>query len=107
MRTTRLLDQKDDGTTEYYHFDPVSQGFTIETQQDISGIIELNKAVANDATGKWREVTHVAHIPLVILMDLAKTGICTPAGRILDDKKFRAWLNDPSNRHFRVRHGKV
>lgn len=107
MRTTRLLDRKEDGTEEYYHFDPLTNGFVVETRQDISGILELNKTIANDNTGKWGEFTHVAHIPLTIVMELAKQGIMTPAGRILDDKKYRAWLNDPSNSHFRVKHGRV
>jgi hypothetical protein len=109
MRTTRVLDHDETtGITELYHFDPVTHGFTIETQQDISGLIELNKTIANDARGDWKgDLHHVAHIPLVVLMDLAQKNIVTPAGQVLDEKKFRAWLNSPENSHFRVKHGRV
>ena len=105
---TRLFDHDETtGITELYHFDPDTGGFAIESVQDIQSTLDLNKAIANDNTGKWGELAHVAHIPLVILMDLAAKGIMTAAGRVLDDKKFRAWLNDPENRSFRVKHGRV
>lgn len=106
--TTRLLDHDPlTGTTEYYHFDPVTHGFTLETRQDISGIIEMNKAVANDNAGWKGDLHHVAHIPLVVMMDLAKQGIMTAAGKILDEPRFRAWLNNSDNAAFRVKRGRV
>lgn len=108
MRTTRLLDHDTDtGITEYYHFDPQTNGFTIEAKQDVSALIELNKAIANDNTGWKGDVHHVASFPLTIVMELAKQGIMTPAGRILDDARYRRWLNEPENRVWRVKHGRV
>lgn len=108
MTQPRILDHDAASkTTEYYHFDPDTQGFVIETRQDITDIIELNKAVVNDNTGWKGEFHHVAHIPLSILMQLAQQQIVTVAGQILDHKKFRAWLNDPSNSAFRVKRGRV
>lgn len=108
MTAPRLLDRDPlTGITEYYHFDPDTNGFVIETQQDITNIIELNKAVVNDNAG-WRgEFHHVAHIPLSILMDLAQKQIVTTGGQILDEKKFRAWINDSANSAFRVKRGRV
>jgi len=109
MRTTSVLDHDEQSkTTEYYHFDPTDHSFMIETRQDISGLIEMNKAVVNNARGDWKgEFHHVARIPNVILMDLAQQGIVTPAGKVLDEKRYKAWLNDPANSAFRVKGGKV
>ena len=108
MNTPRLLGHDpDSGITEYYHFDPETQGFLTETRQDITQIIELNKAVVNDNTGWKGDLHHVAHIPLSILMQLAQQGIVSVAGQILDDKRYRAWLNDPANDAFRVKRGRI
>lgn len=108
MTKPRLLDHDADSkTTEFYHFDPETQGFVIETRQDISDLIELNKAVVNDNDGWKGDLHHVAHIPLVVLADLAKQGIVTTGGQILDDARFRRWLNDRDNQVFRVKRGRV
>lgn len=101
----------DAGITEYFHYDEHSGGFTIETRQDISGFVEANKAAWNNTDTHTRYHDglgdRVASVPNVVMMQLAKQGIATPAGRILDDKKYRAWLNDSENRHFRTRAGRV
>lgn len=95
------------GLVQYFHFNPDDDSFAIETVQDVEGIIEVNKAVANDAPLRWGEFSHVASIPQVIMMRLAKDGIVSPGGAILDESRFRAWLNDRDNRAFRTRPGVV
>lgn len=97
------------GLTEWYHFDEHTGGFAIETTQDFSSLLEVNKAAWNDTESSTRygELDRVASVPTVVMIDLAKQGIVTAAGRILDDKKYRAWLNDPDNRFFRTRAGKL
>ncbi len=109
MPQPRLLDHDSlTGITEFYHFDPHTGGYVIETQQDIEHVIELNKAVVNDNDTGWKgEWHHVAHIPLSILMKLAEAQIMTTGGEILDEKRYRAWLNAPENSHFRVKRGRV
>jgi len=106
--TTRLLghDQQT-GLTEYYHFDPVTNGFTLETRQDVGDMIELCKAMANESSGWKGDMHHVAFLPLVILMALDKQGIVSAGGRILDPPRFRAWLNDRDNKAFRMKMGRV
>lgn len=107
---TRLFDRDEfTGITEYFIFDDTTGGFMIESQQDVEPLIELNKTQwnAQEKHTKYRELTRVASIPNVVMMELSKKGIVTPAGRILDDKKFRAWLNDRDNMLFRTRPGKV
>lgn len=104
--TTRLLDHDpDSGITEYYHFDPHTHGFTIETVQDVTGILETNQRLWNDAPLRFGEWSHCARVPMVMFQELAKQGITTAAGAILDEDRFRRWLNDRDNRAFRTRPG--
>ena len=110
MNNKRLLGHDEiSGTTEFFHFDPVTEGFTVETLQDVEPLLERNKTLWNAAEKhtKYGEWSRVASIPPVIIMELAKQGILTAAGSILDHKKYRAFLNDPANRHWRTRPGKV
>ena len=97
------------GMVEYFHYDETDGSYVIETQQDVSGIIELNTARYNQTKkstpyGEW---TEVANFPLTIIMELAKQGIMTAGGRVLDQKRFKAWLNDSENEKWRVRRGRV
>lgn len=79
-------------------------GLTIETIQDITDIAEDNKRAYNayDERSSWRGDMHkVASIPLGVYYDLKAKGI-------LDDPvAMKRWLNDPENRVFRTRPGKV
>jgi hypothetical protein len=92
------------GIKEIAHTD--GETFVLETQQDVREIVEQNKAdYANtDNRAKWGEMAHVARIPLAVFQELNKKGICR-GFMILDQKAMKAWLNDPENRHFRVRAG--
>lgn len=95
------------GITEYFHYDPETEGFVIQTQQDLEYHIEATKSLQNDATGRYGELTRIASIPAVIVMQLAQQGILSAGGAILDDKRFRAWLNDRDSRVFRTKLGRV
>lgn len=107
MPDPRLLEHDPyTGMTEYFHVIEDGQ-WAIETRQDVSGIIEVNKALQNDATGRWGEMTHVASIPLTILMDLVQQGILDTAFHVQDDARYRKWLNAPENRVWRTKLGKV
>ena len=99
----RIFDRDPDaGMTEIFTYDPDTDGFTIETQQDVTALVEANKYLHNEETGnRFGDLTRVASIPLPIYMELKKTGV------IDDQKKFRAWLNDPEHRFFRTRGGRV
>jgi hypothetical protein len=81
-------------------------------EQDCEDIIESNKYLYNlhdqrapfvqrKADGT-KEVFHrVGNIPMVILMDLMSKGILD------DDKAFKKWLDDPDNKYFRTRPGRL
>ena len=91
------------GITEYFHYDPVTDQATIETVQDYSPIAEHNAAQYREVTSldRWGDGKRVATIPLAIYNRLKKEGITN------DQAALRRWLNDPENRVFRTRPGKV
>jgi hypothetical protein len=92
------------GTTEYFHYDEEKDAFTIQTQQDVTDLVEHNKGRYNthDSRAPWKGDLHlVASIPMNVYMELKQQGI------IDDPKALRRWLNDPDNRYFRTRPGRV
>lgn len=95
------------GATEYFHYDPATDGFAIETVQDLTPLIETNKALTNDAPLRWGEWSLAAQIPAVIVLELAKQGIMSAGGSILDETRMKHWLNDRDNRAWRARPGHV
>ncbi len=104
----RLLDADPlTGIVELFHYDTDTGGFSIERRQDVSPILEVNKALFNDAPLRFGEWSHIASIPAVIMEQLAKDGIMTTGGKLLDPVRFRRWLNDRDNRLFRTRPGVV
>jgi hypothetical protein len=95
-----------DGKQSNFH--DVDGNYFIENKQDISGILESNKAQFNaiDERAKWGEWTKIASLPNVVIDDLNKQGIMRGFA-VLDEKRFRIFLNDPDNRFFRTRPGQV
>jgi hypothetical protein len=89
---------------ERYYEDNDGQ-WTVERVQDVEDIIELNKAEYNSvderATHKSESFNRYARLPLVVLMDLERKGI------LRDSKAFMKWLDDPDNRFFRTRPGRL
>jgi hypothetical protein len=86
----------------------------IEQKQDISAILEHNKALYNqsldrkgwDGNNAISPNNKVASIPLVVFAELEKQGI-TRGFQVLDMDRFRAFLNNPDNQVFRTRMGTV
>lgn len=86
-------------------------GLVIKTSQDVSNIVEANKNEFNsyDERAKWSDDVYgnkVASIPLTVIDDLNKQGIMRGFA-VIDEKRFRHWLNQPDNRAFRTRPGVV
>jgi len=75
----------------------------ISETQDVTNIIEMNKRSANeiDKHQPYGEWSKVASIPLNLYYDLKRQGI------VDDPARFKKWLNDPDNRFFRTRGGRV
>lgn len=96
------------GVYETFYFDHATDEITIEQTQNVDAHVELTKASFNESGTDWKgDFHHVASIPAVMLSELAKKGIMTTGGRILDKKKLRAWLNSSDNRAFRTRPGHI
>lgn len=86
-------------------------GIIIETRQDITDILEQNKKEYNsfDERARWSDHlfgNKVASIPMTVIDELNKQGIMRGFA-VLDEKRFRAWLNERDNRVFRTRTGVV
>lgn len=104
----RILDDgAESGLVETFYFDQETGGFTIETTQDVTPLLDAAHAMDMDAPVRWGEWSHVAVLPNVIIQGLIQQGILGPGGAIQDDVRFRAWLNDRDNRLFRTRPGRV
>lgn len=102
-KTAKVIDRKahktDDG------------GLVIESTQDVTGIIESNRKQFNayDERARWSDDllgNKIASIPLTVIDDLNQKGIMR-GFHILDEKRFKEFLNDPDNRVFRTRPGRI
>lgn len=90
------------GLEQVMHVDEDTGDITLEDRQNVSALVEVNKAFANEDPGNWRADMHrVASIPMSIFYDLKRRGILD------DDKALRKWLNDPDNRVFRTKPGRL
>lgn len=92
------------GITQW--FIPSSDGkeFTIQTTQNVNGIIEQNKKAYTkfDERSNWKGSWHkVASVPLDMFFRLKKQGV------FQDEAKTKRFLNDPDNRFLRTRPGRV
>jgi hypothetical protein len=100
---TRPLD-KSVGVTTQFHYDPATDEFFIESQEDVKELIDHNKRLynAHDERTRWKGEWHLAaSLPPTVYFDLQRRGI-------LDDTKaWNEWLNNPDNRFFRTRPGRI
>lgn len=88
-----------------FHILEGGDDYAVESQFDVTDIIEQNKALYNSVDERARHrsevFNRVASLPLAVYVDLQNRGILD------DEKAFRKWLDDPENRHFRTRPGKL
>lgn len=91
------------GTTKWWHYDADKDEAKIETVFEVGDIIEANKAEFNstDERARWGEWSKVASIPMALFYRLKQQGI------IDDQAAMKRWINDPDNRLFRTRPGRV
>lgn len=104
MSEKRFFSKDDEqGITRYFHFDDETGQATIQTQQDVTAIIEENKQeyAQTDERARWGEWSRVASIPMSIYFQLKAEGK-------LDDQAYmKKWINDPENKYFRTRSGQI
>jgi len=87
----------------------------IENYQDqasIKEILDANKVAQNEGAYKSKAMANekgyrVARLPNILVHQLAKRGIMTYGGKVLDKPRFFKWLNDSDNKHFRIYTGNL
>lgn len=89
------------GVTTYWLYDEGTDTAVLRKEQEVTGIVEINRAEFNDAPARWGDGQRVASIPMTVYWELKRTGI------VDDQAALRRWLNDPDNRFFRTRPGAV
>lgn len=104
----RQLDQYTDQGVEKTFFEGENGGFVKVQKADLTSTLESNKRsyAQTDERARWGDWSKVASIPLVVFHELNKQGICR-GFHVIDQKRMKAWLNDPENRYFRTRPGKI
>jgi hypothetical protein len=103
--STRLFSEDPiGGKRVLFHYDYDSVQIVFETQHDVEPILDANNLIRDsmDERANWKGEWHrVASIPLPLYFDLKRKGI------VKDPADFKRWLNDPDNRFFRTRPGRV
>lgn len=91
------------GVTKYWHYDESSDTSTIETYQDVEGLLERNNDIRNAQTSldRWGDGKVVASIPMT------EYAALLAGGKIKDQAYMRKWLNASDNRKYRTRLGRV
>ena len=89
------------GAVEYFYSDAEGKNFTIVRTEDVEPLVQFNKAVVNKDHGRWGDGKIVAQFPMSIWWENQQKGVWQ------DQKSNKAWHNDPDNRVFRVRPGRV
>lgn len=91
------------GIERWFHSSDDGESFTIETRQDSTQLLDANKALYNDAPVRFGNQmwTRVAQLPMNLWHELKQKGILD------DDAEMKKWLNDPDNRFFRTRPGRL
>lgn len=100
--------RNNDGSITTFH-DVDDGGVVIAKEQNIDALVNANKEEYNNADSKWSDnalENRVARVPLAVFDQLQKEGI-TRGFTILDQKRFKAWLNNPDNRVFRTKAGRI
>ena len=90
-------------------FEDGDGGIVIETKQDVTEIIEANKAQLDfdqHRTGHLNEMHHIARIPFTVIDVLNQKGIMK-GFNVVDDVGFAKWLNDPDNAVWKTYRGTV
>lgn len=93
---------------ETYTYNEQENRMYIERVQDVAPILEANKRAfdVDDKSHKSEVFNHVATIPVVVLEEYWKqTGI--DLRKPENAHLLRRWLDDPDNRYFRTKPGKL
>lgn len=94
------------GRVRLFHYNHADDTFSIETIEDVESIVEQNKALQNEDTGRYGELNRIASLPGTLYFELKQKGIIDKQNDP-NGVKFKKWLRDPDNRFFRTKLGYV
>ena len=92
------------GTYHYVVYNEADDSFTIVEEADVTQLLEWNKRLYNEAPERWKDGASAARLHAVVRAKLEREGIIRRDG---DDTLYKRWLNDPSNRGWRIRPGRI
>lgn len=98
MARSTLFDVDTEARRKLIHHEEDGQQY-FEMRQDVSGIIEAAKIVADQPPGK--DFRHVAFVPD---SELNRAFV---EGWFHDRAAWKKWLNDPANREYRTWKGRI
>lgn len=95
------------GVTEVFHYDELTKDVHIETLQDVSPMLDQNKALQNDdgysKNGIKNDMWHFASIPIVVQLKwLNKYGPANDPMKKGNERLLFSLLNDPEWRYLKT-----
>ena len=90
------------GIRETFHYDPDTEEAWVEYEEDLQTVVDTAKALHADTDERARYhdgFNHVGYIPPIIQHMHPEL--------MYDNKALAKWLNNPDNRFFRTRPGKI
>lgn len=105
MAIERLFDEDPlTGIRTTFVMEPGARDYKLVREQWIDGQLQNNLDQRNHREGNWKgESHHVARIPNIVVEEYKRRGI----DLIQDKDELQKWVNDPDNRMFRTRPGRV
>ena len=94
---------------ESYHYDSLADRLIVKRTEDVTPILEANKRQfdVDNKRHKSEAMNHVARIPTIAIEQYCKRKGLSYETFMRDEKLFRAFLNDPDNRLFRTKPGRI
>ena len=89
------------GTCHYVDYNEADDSFTIVEEADVTQLLEWNKRLYNEAPERWNDGASAARLHATVRARLEREGI------LHDEKAYKRWLNDPDNRGWRIRPGRI
>lgn len=90
---------------ERMHYDEMDDRLFIAQSEDIQPVLDANKrAFEVDDKRFNKPINHVARIPMIVI-DKVRNEIGVDL--LKDDKALKEFLNDPENKYFRTKPGRI
>lgn len=93
------------GKTVYFHMDEDDESFTLETHEPMDPVVEAAKrsSASVDERARWNTMEHVGWMPGTVHAKIMREN----PEREDYQRAMKKWINDPDNRGFRSRPGRV